>query len=77
MLGNMSGDRMTAVRVFEGELERMKVLRTYHLQQPYTENEKIVRRYLQQRINEMTSKGYKRHDDAFSQGNVVLKHQEA
>lgn len=76
MLGNMSGDRMTSVRVFEGELERMKVLRTYHLNQPYTENEKIVRRYLQQRINEMTAKGHYRHDDAFGQGNDVNQHKE-
>jgi len=73
----MSGDRMTSVRVFEGELERMKMLRKYHLNQPYTENEKVVRRYLQQRINEMTAKGYKRYDDALSQGNVVLKYEEA
>ena len=66
MLGNMSGDRMTSVRVFEGELERMKMLRKYHHDQSYTEEEKIVRRYLQQRINSMTMKGYK-HDYASSE----------
>ena len=67
MIGNMSGDSMTSVRVFEGELHRMKMLRRYHLQEPYTTEEKIVRRYLQERINSMTMKGYK-HDYAFSKG---------
>lgn len=59
MIANMSGDRMTAVRVFEGELERMKVLSTYPESIPYTQEQKLIRRYLQQRINEMTSKGHK------------------
>ncbi len=75
MIGNMSGDRMTSVRVFEGELHRMKMLRKYHLQEPYTTEEKIVRRYLQERINSMTMKGYK-HDYAFSEGNDNNKHEE-
>ena len=75
MIGNMSGDRMTSVRVFEGELHRMKMLRKYHLLEPYTTEEKIVRRYLQERINSMTIKGYK-HDYAFSEGNDNNKHEE-
>jgi len=54
----MSGDRMTAVRVFEGELERMKVLSNYPKQVSYTSEQKVVRRYLQERINEMTTKGH-------------------
>jgi len=73
----MSGDRMTAVRVFEGELERMKMLRRYESNEPYTAEEKIVRRYLQERINNMTAKGYGRYDNALSEGNVVLKYEEA
>ena len=75
MIGNMSGDRITSVRVFEGELERIKMLRKYHLQEPYTTEEKIVRRYLQERINSMTMKGYK-HDYAFGKGNDNNKHEE-
>lgn len=75
MIGNMSGDRMTSVRVFEGELHRMKMLRKYHLQEPYTTEEKIVRRYLQERINSMTMKGYK-NDYAFGKGNDNNQHQE-
>ena len=58
MIANMSGDRMSTVRIFEGELERMKMIRRYHLAEPYTDEEKVVRRYLQERINEMTRKGY-------------------
>tara|TARA_Y100001972_G_C7499976_1_gene253121 strand:+ start:29 stop:217 length:189 start_codon:yes stop_codon:yes gene_type:complete len=49
---NMSSDRMLAVRIFEGELERMKLL-THGKYDPV---EKVVRRYLQQRINDMTTK---------------------
>ena len=75
MIGNMSGDRLTSVRVFEGELERIKMLRKYHLQEPYTTEEKIVRRYLQERINSMTMKGYK-HDYAFGKRNDNNKHEE-
>ena len=44
MIANMSGDRMTAVRVFEGELERMKVLAMYPESVPYTREQKVVRR---------------------------------
>lgn len=76
MIANMSGDRMAAVRVFEGELERMKMLRRYHKDEPYTAEEKVVRRYLQERINSMTAKGYGRYDDALSERNVVLKYEE-
>lgn len=59
MIANMSGDRMTAVRVFEGELERMKMIRTTFEGVEYTSEEKTVRRYLQERINEMTTKGHR------------------
>ena len=45
-----------AVRVFEGELERMKAI----VDGQYDPIQKIVRQYLQERINEMTAKGYKR-----------------
>jgi len=76
MIANMSGDRMAAVRVFEGELERMKMLRRYHKDEPYTAEEKVVRRYLQERINSMTAKGYSRYDNALSERNVVLKYEE-
>tara|TARA_Y100000114_G_scaffold157148_1_gene187427 strand:+ start:2873 stop:3058 length:186 start_codon:yes stop_codon:yes gene_type:complete len=51
---NMSSDRILAVRVFEGELERMKNLSNGQ----YDPVEKVVRRYLQQRINDMTTKKY-------------------
>lgn len=77
MLANVSGDRMNSIRVFEGELERMKMIRRYHKNEPYTAEEKVVRHYLQKRINEMTKKGYSRYDDALSERNVVLKYQEA
>jgi len=61
MMANMSGDRMTAVRVFEGELERMKMKVKYpDPSAAYTTEQKIIRNYLQQRINEMTSKGHTR-----------------
>lgn len=61
MIANMSSDRILSVRVFEGELERMKMRRRYpDTNVKYTEEEKIIRRYLQERINEMTSKGHKR-----------------
>ena len=50
----MSSDRILAVRVFEGELERMKNLSNGQ----YDPVEKVVRRYLQQRINDMTTKKY-------------------
>jgi hypothetical protein len=53
---NLSSDRMMAVRVFEGELERMKAV----TQGEYDAIQKIVRQYIQERINEMTKKGYKR-----------------
>jgi hypothetical protein len=53
---NLSSDRMMAVRVFEGELERMKLITNSQ----YDQIQKIVRQYLQERINEMTAKGYGR-----------------
>ena len=53
---NLSSDRMMAVRVFEGELERMKAI----TEGEYDAVQKIVRQYLQERINEMTRKGYNR-----------------
>lgn len=43
-----------AVRVFQGELNRMKAITEGH----YDPVEKIVRRYMQERINEMTHKGH-------------------
>lgn len=45
-----------AVRVFEGELERMKATTDGQ----YDAIQKIVRQYLQERINDMTKKGYNR-----------------
>ena len=45
-----------AVRVFEGELERMKAITVGE----YDAIQKIVRQYMQQRINDMTRKGYDR-----------------
>ena len=53
---NLSSDRMMAVRVCEGELERMKAI----TEGEYDAVQKIVRQYLQERINDMTRKGYKR-----------------
>ena len=53
---NLSSDRMMAVRVFEGELERMKATTGGE----YSEIQKIIRHYIQERINEMTRKGYNR-----------------
>ena len=53
---NLSSDRMMAVRVFEGELERMKATTDGQ----YDAGQKNVRQYLQERINVMTRKGYKR-----------------
>ena len=53
---NLSSDRMMAVRVFEGELERMKAI----TEGEYDAIQKIVRQYMQQRINDMTRKGYNR-----------------
>jgi hypothetical protein len=53
---NLSSDRMMAVRVFEGELERMKAI----TEGEYDAIQKIIRQYLQERINEMTRKGYER-----------------
>ena len=53
---NLSSDRMMAVRVFEGELERMKAITDGQ----YDAVQKIVRQYIQERINEMTRKGYNR-----------------
>ena len=51
---NLSSDRMIAVRIFEGELQRMKLL----TDGKYDSVQKIVRQYLQERINEMTRKGH-------------------
>ena len=53
---NLSSDRMMAVRVFEGELERMKSITGGQ----YDAVQKIVRQYIQERINDMTKKGYGR-----------------
>ena len=53
---NLSSDRMMAVRVFEGELERMKIVTGGE----YDQIQKIIRQYLQERINQMTDKGHKR-----------------
>ena len=53
---NLSSDRMMAVRVFEGELERMKMTTNGQ----YDAVQKIVRQYIQERINDMTKKGYGR-----------------
>ena len=55
-MDNLSSDRMMAVRVFEGELERMKAISNGE----YDQIQRIIRQYLQERINEMTAKGYKR-----------------
>ena len=57
IMDNLSSDRMMAVRVFEGELERMKAITDG---EGYDAIQKIIRQYLQERINEMTSKGYDR-----------------
>jgi hypothetical protein len=51
---NMSSDRMMAIRVFEGELNRMKAITEGN----YDPVQKLVRRYLQERINDMTRKGH-------------------
>ena len=51
---NLSSDRMSAVRIFEGELERMKAITNGQ----YDSTQKIVRQYLQERINDMTAKGH-------------------
>ncbi len=45
---------MMAVRVFEGELQRMKIITGGN----YDTTQKIVRQYLQERINDMTRKGH-------------------
>ena len=51
---NLSSDRMMAVRVFEGELQRMKMVTGGE----YDAVQKIVRQYMQERINDMTIKGH-------------------
>jgi hypothetical protein len=51
---NLSSDRMMAVRVFQGELERMKLISDGN----YDSTQKIIRQYLQERINDMTRKGH-------------------
>ena len=51
---NLSSDRMMAIRVFEGELNRMKAITEGN----YDPVHKLVRRYLQERINDMTRKGH-------------------
>ena len=51
---NLSSDRMMAIRVFEGELNRMKAITEGN----YDPVQKLVRRYLQDRINDMTRKGH-------------------
>jgi len=51
---NMSSDRMMAIRVFEGELNRMKAITGGE----YDTTQKIIRQYLQERINDMTRKGH-------------------
>ena len=61
MLSNMSSDRILAVRVFEGELERMKMKEDGK----YSSEQKIVRRYLQERINQMTRKGHVKDIDTY------------
>jgi len=50
----MSSDRMMAIRVFEGELNRMKAITGGE----YDTTQKIIRQYLQERINDMTRKGH-------------------
>lgn len=45
---------MMAIRVFEGELNRMKAITEGN----YDPVQKLVRRYLQERINDMTRKGH-------------------
>ena len=56
---NLSSDRMMAVRVFEGELQRMKAITGGD----YDTTQKIVRQYMQERINDMTRKGHNRVSD--------------
>ena len=51
---NVSSDRMMAIRVFEGELNRMKAITGGE----YDTTQKIIRQYLQERINDMTRKGH-------------------
>ena len=51
---------MMAVRVFEGELQRMKMITAGE----YDSVQKIVRQYLQERINDMTRKGHYKSTDA-------------
>ena len=50
---------MMAVRVFEGELQRMKMITAGE----YDSVQKIVRQYLQERINDMTRKGHYKSTD--------------
>lgn len=54
IMENLSSDRMMAVRVFEGELQRMKAITGGE----YDTVQKIVRQYMQERINDMTRKGH-------------------
>lgn len=56
---NLSSDRMMAVRVFEGELQRMKMITGGE----YDSVQKIVRQYMQERINDMTRKGHRLSTD--------------
>ena len=56
---NLSSDRMMAVRVFEGELQRMKMITGGE----YDSVQKIVRQYMQERINDMTRKGHYKSTD--------------
>ncbi len=54
IMENLSSVRMMAVRVFEGELQRMKAITGGN----YDTTQKIVRQYMQERINDMTRKGH-------------------
>ena len=56
---NLSSDRMMAVRVFEGELQRMKMITGGE----YDSVQKIVRQYMQERTNDMTRKGHYKSTD--------------
>ena len=56
---NVSSDRMMAIRVFEGELNRMKAITGGE----YDTTQKIIRQYLQERINDMTRKGHYKSTD--------------
>ena len=78
MMPNMSSDRVNAYRVFQGEIQRIKMLKKMPVDNTKDDHmsptEAMVIMYLSKRCDEMIEKGHKiGYDNAHDSGDDLIK----